>query len=132
MRIIATIVFLTFGTAMVMLSSTEALGQACDHGGNHVIQVRPDESDMPELSYRGGSAEEVRVCVGDSVQWVLTGSDRAFFIEFFGSAPFEGAAKRGSSNGVVSVIIGDVPRQSYDYGVEFAGGPPMDPRIIVD
>ena len=87
---------------------------------------------MPELSYRGGSAEEVRVCVGDSVQWVLAGSDREFFVDFFGGAPFDGAAKRGSSGGVVSVVIGDVSRQGYDYGVEFAGGPAMDPRIVVD
>lgn len=132
MKIKATIVLVTFGIAVAMLSSTEALSQECDHGGNHVIQVRPDAEGMPELSYRGGSAEEVRVCVGDSVQWVLTGSDRAFFVDFFGGAPFEGAAKRGSSNGVVSVVIGDVPRQGYDYGVEFADGPAMDPRIVVD
>ena len=115
-----------------MLGSTEALSQTCDHGGNHTIQVQAGADGMPELSYRGGSAEEVRVCVGDSVQWVLTGSDRAFFVDFFAGAPFEGAAKRGSSSGVVSVTIGDVPRKGYDYGVEFAGGAPMDPRIVVD
>lgn len=132
MRVLVATVLMTLGVAALMLSSTEARSQACDHGGNHTIQVRPDANGVPELSYRGGSAEEVHVCVGDTVQWVLTGSDRAFFVDFFGGAPFDGAAKRGSSDGVVSVVIGDVPRQGYDYGVEFANGPAMDPRIVVD
>ena len=62
-----TIVALTLG-------STDSLGQDdCDHGGNHTIQVRPGDDGAPELKYRGGSAEEVHVCEGDRVQWVLTG-----------------------------------------------------------
>jgi hypothetical protein len=122
-----TIVALTLG-------STDSLGQgACDHGGNHTIQVSEGEGEMPVLSYRGGSAEEVHVCVGDQVQWVLTGSNREFLVDFFSGAPFDGASTRGSSGNAVSVVIGAAAeRRGYDYGVQFAGGPDMDPRIVVD
>lgn len=121
--------------AAVMTSSIEAQGQgACDHGGSHTIQVRPGDGDVPELSYRGGSAEEVHVCVGDSVRWVLNGPDRGFFVEFFAGGLFDGATRRGSSGNVVEIVIaGSAERgQSYDYSVEFADGGEMDPRIIVD
>jgi len=49
-------------------------------------------------------------------------------------APFDGAARRGSSNGVVSVVIGGAAQrgQSYSYGVEFEGSEGLDPRIIVE
>ena len=80
-----TIVALTLG-------STDSLGQdECDHGGNHTIQVRAGDDGVRVLKYRGGSADEVHVCVGDRVQWVLTGSDREFLVDFLSGAPFEGA-----------------------------------------
>ena len=131
MKVLGSIACMALAATALMLSSAESLGQACDEGGSHTIQVRAGDDGMPVLSYRGGSAEEVHVCVGDTVQWVLTGSDRAFFVDFFAGAPFDGAAKRGSSNSVVSVVIGDVARQGYDYGVGFADGEPMDPRVVV-
>ncbi|MDH3954855.1 MAG: hypothetical protein OEV03_11570, partial [Gammaproteobacteria bacterium] len=86
---------------------------------------------MPSLKYRGGSAEDVHVCDGDQVQWVLTGSNRDYFVDFMGNAPFPGAARRGSSDGVVSVTI-EAEEGSYDYGVNFEDDEPMDPRLIVD
>ncbi len=118
--------------AALMLSSTDSQSQGtCDHGGNHTIQVSPGEGDMAALKYRGGSAESVHVCDGDQVQWVLTGSDREFFVDFMSNAPFPGAAKRGSSGGVISVQI-EAASGGYAYGVNFAGDEPMDPQIIVD
>lgn len=117
----------------LLLGATDAVGQdACDHGGNHVIRVTEGADGQPVLSYKDGSAEEVRVCVGDTVRWVLTGSDREFFVDFFAGAPFGGDANQKSSGGAVSVTIGDVEKKGYDYGVNFAGEPPMDPRIVVD
>ena len=132
MKILSGITAAVLVVAAMMLGSTTSFSQdACDHGGNHTIQVRPGADGRPELSYRGGSAENVYVCQGDNVQWVLTGSDRSFFVDFFSGAPFAGASKRGSSGGAVSVTVGD-DTGSYDYGVEFEGGEPMDPRIIVE
>lgn len=117
----------------LLFGSADSLGQGnCVSEGNHTIQVEEGANGEPVLTYRGGSAEEVHVCVGDTVQWVLRGSNRSFLIDFFAGAPFPGAAKRGSSDNVVSVTIGDVERRGYDYGVEFANGPAMDPRIVVD
>jgi hypothetical protein len=120
------------GLAAVLLFSTDSNSQdTCQGGGNHTIQVSPGGDGSASLKYRGGSAENVHVCSGDQVQWVLSGSDRDFFIDFFDGAPFPGAAKRGSSDGVVAVQI-DAESGAYNYGVNFAGDEPMDPAIIVD
>ena len=132
MKIFSTIAITTAIAGGLLLTGAESNGQgSCDRGGNHTIQVSEGTDGMPSLSYRGGSAEDVHVCNGDQVQWVLRGSDREYFIEFMGDAPFPGAARRGSSGGVVSVRI-DAASGAYDYGINFEDGEPFDPRIIVD
>jgi hypothetical protein len=132
MRIFSTVSILALVAATMLLASGDSNGQgSCDRGGNHTIQVSEGAEGMPALRYRGGSAEDVHVCNGDQVQWVLTGSNREYFVDFMGDAPFPGAAKRGSSGGVVSVTI-DASSGAYDYGVNFKGEQPLDPRIIVD
>jgi hypothetical protein len=132
MKILSTLAISTAMAAAWLLVSADSNGQdSCDHGGNHTIQVSEGPDGMPSLRYRGGSAENVNVCNGDKVQWVLTGPDRDYFVDFMGNAPFPGAAKRGSSSGVIAVTI-DAVAGAYDYGVNFEGDEPMDPRIIVD
>lgn len=132
MKILKTMAIVGAGAVILSLASTESNSQGtCDRGGNHTIQVSEGADGMPALKYRGGSAEDVHVCNGDQLQWVLTGSDREYFVDFMGEAPFPGAAKRGSSRGVVAVTI-DAESGAYDYGVNFAGEEPFDPRIIVD
>ncbi len=132
MKMLRTMAIVGAGVAILSLAITDSNSQDnCDRGGNHTIQVSEGADGMPALKYRGGSAEEVHVCNGDQVQWVLTGPDRDYFVDFMGDAPFPGAAKRGSSRGVVSVTI-DAESRAYDYGVNFAGEEPFDPRIIVD
>ena len=134
MKILNTIAIAGMTILALTLGSTDSLGQdTCDHGGNHTIQVRAGDDGAPVLKYRDGSADEVHVCVGDQVQWVLTGRNRDFLIDFFSDAPFEGATTRGSSSNAVSVVIGAAAeRRGYKYNVEFADGPDMDPEIIVD
>lgn len=132
MKMSSSIAIVAAVSAILLLGSAESVGQdSCDRGGNHTIQVSEGDDGMPSLRYRGGSAEDVRVCNGDQVQWVLTGSDREYFVEFMGEAPFPGATRRGSSGGVVAVTI-DAESGEYEYGVNFEGGEPFDPRIIVD
>lgn len=115
-----------------MINSSDAYGQdQCSSSGNHVIQVRPGAGDVPELRYRGGSAEEIHVCLGDTVRWVLNGPNRDFFVEFFSAGLF-GATTRGSNSNVVEIVVGGERGQSYDYNVEFNDGGGLDPRIIVD
>lgn len=135
MKTISGIAIAGLTIAGLMFASSESFSQdACDHGGNHTIQVQEGADGKPELTYRGGSAEEVRVCMGDKVQWVVTGSDRSYLVEFLSIAPFDGAKSRGSSQGVVYVNIGSPFErgQQYAYGVEFDGGVPLDPHIIVE
>ncbi len=132
MKTLGSIVTASAVFAFLLLGSAESVGQDnCDRGGNHTIQVSEGDDGMPSLRYRGGSAEDIHVCNGDQVQWVLTGSDREYFVEFMGEAPFPGASRRGSSGGVVAVTI-DAESGEYEYGVNFDGGEPFDPRIIVD
>ena len=121
--------------AMLMLGSTDSLSQdSCTRKSVHNIQVRPTEDDVPELSYRGGSAEEVHVCIGDTIKWVLNGPDRTYFVDFLASAPFEGETRRGSNGNMISVTVGGPaePGSSYKYDVEFEDGGILDPRIVVD
>ena len=121
--------------AVLMLGSTESLAQgACESSGNHTIQVRAGSDGNPVLSYNGGSAEEVNVCIGDTVRWVLTGSDREYLVNFFAGAPFAGAEEVDSNGGVVSVVIGGSAERGkgYDYDVKFVGGGNLDPRIVVN
>jgi hypothetical protein len=135
MKIMKGVTVLGLAVIAMTLGSTNVFSQdACDYGGNHTIQVRPGDDGVPVLTYKGGSAENVYVCMGDQVQWVLAGSDRDFLVEFFAGAPFEGAATRGSSSGVVAVTIGGGAERGkgYDYNVAFADGGELDPRIIVE
>lgn len=138
MKIISTAAIATLMFAMLMLGSTESLSQdTCTGGSHHNIQVRPDADGMPILTYKGGSADVVNVCIGDTIQWVLTGNDRTyfkFFVEFVAGAPFEGAKRRGSNGTNITVEVGGpaTPGSSYKYDVEFEGGLVLDPRIVVN
>jgi hypothetical protein len=136
MKIMRRISVVGLAFAALMLGSTDSLSQeACDTGGNHTIQVTSGADGKPAFSYRGGSAENVHVCIGDQVMWVLTGSDREFFVDFFSGAPFAGPGRRNSSAGTISVVIGgDAQRgQGYAYMSNWVGGGAgMDPQIIVD
>lgn len=121
--------------AVLMLGSTESIAQgACESSGNHTIQVQAGSDGNPVLSYKGGSAAEVNVCLGDTVRWVLTGSDREYLVNFFAGAPFAGAEEVDSRGGVVSVVIGGSAQRGkgYDYDVSFVGGGGLDPRIVVN
>ena len=114
----------------LMFASTDSMSQG-DCVGNHTIQVSVGEGDVAVLKYRGGSAENVHVCNGDQLQWVLTGPDRDFLVDFADRAPFPGATKRGSSDSVLSVVIeGEV--DTYTYDLTLNGGQPLDPHIIID
>ena len=135
MKIISTAAIAILMFATLMLGSTESLSQdTCTGNSNHTIQVRPSESDVPVLTYKGGSAEEVHVCIGDTIKWVLTGPDRTYFVDFVSGAPFAGDKRRGSQSNMIVVTVGGpaVPGSSYKYDVEFKDGGILDPRIVVD
>ena len=130
MKLLGGIAVATLAVASLMWSSTDSLAQECDRGGNHTIQVVPSEDGSAELRYKGGSGDSVRVCPGDTVSWVLTGSDRTFFVDFFSGAPFAGATRRGN-NSTLTIMI-DAESGAYNYDVGFDGDPGVDPVIIVE
>ena len=129
MKLLGGIAVATLAVASLMWSSTDSLAQECDRGGNHTIQVVPGEDGSAELRYKGGSGDSVRVCPGDTVSWVLTGSDRTFFVDFFSGAPFAGATRRGN-NSTLTIMI-DAESGAYNYDVGFDGDPGVYPVIIV-
>ena len=135
MKILSTAAIATLMFAMLMLGSTESLSQdSCTGSSKHTIQVRVGDDGIPALKYKGGSAEEVHVCIGDTIHWVLIGSDRKYFVDFGAGAPFEGAKRLGSNGTNIKVTVGGPasPGSSYKYDVEFEGGGILDPRIVVN
>jgi len=131
MKILSGMAVLALAIGAFLWNSPTALAQGCDHGGTHTIQVQPGGDGRATLTYRGGSGDSVRVCPGDSVSWVLTGSDRTFFLDFFSGAPFAGATRRGN-NSRLTITIDAESGSSYNYDVGFDGDPGGDPVIIVD
>lgn len=109
--------------------SPESMAQECR--GNHVIQVEPDSSGGFTLRSGGRSGDSITVCSGDSVTWQLIGSDRSFFVNFQGSAPFSGGAFRGNNVGSLTITIDAAPG-SYYYNIGYDGTGGMDPVIIVE
>ena len=133
MKILTTLAISTAMAGAWLIMSADATGQGtCDRGGMHTIQVSEGADGKPSLKYKGGSAENVYVCDGDTVKWVLIGSDRKYIVEFMDKAPFPGESKKKHSNGGDIKITIDAEPGDYDYGVNFEGEEPMDPRLIVD
>lgn len=130
MKILSGLAIAALALTTVMWGSVDSVAQDCDHGRKHNIQVRPKPDGTVELKYRGGPGDSVRVCPGDTVTWILTGSDRTFFVDFFSGAPFPGEKRRGN-NSKLMITIGS-ESGSYNYDVGFDGDPGMDPVIIVD
>ena len=130
MKILSGFAIVALAVAVLMWGSVDSVAQDCDRGGRHTIQVIPGPDGSAELRYKGGPGDSVHVCPGDTVSWVLTDSDRTFFLDFFSGAPFAGATRRGN-NSKLEITI-DAESGSYNYDVGFEGDPGMDPVIIVD
>jgi hypothetical protein len=130
MKFLGGIAVATLAVASLMWSSTDSLAQECDRGGNHTIQVLPGPDGSAELKYKDGPGDSVTVCKGDTVSWVLVGSDRTFFVDFFSGAPFIGASRRGNNSRLTIMI--DAESGAYNYDVGFEGDPGADPVIIVE
>jgi hypothetical protein len=130
MKILSGVSIVSLMVAAFVFAGPEALAQQCDRGGSHTITVRPDGDGGATLSYRGGPGDSVTVCPGDTVSWVLTGSDRTFFVDFFSGAPFAGANRRGNNSRLTITIDAEPGSYAYDIGLD--GEPGMDPVIIVD
>lgn len=130
MKALSAISVAALAVVALMWGSMDAVAQECDRGGIHTIQVSPGADGGATLTYKGGSGDEVRVCAGDTISWVLTGSDRTFFVDFFGSAPFAGEARRGNNTKLTITV--DAGSGSYNYDVGWDGEPGVDPVIIVD
>jgi hypothetical protein len=62
-------------------------------------------------------------------KWILK-----YFIDFFGEAPYNGAARLRSNNNVVSLVVGGSAERGdvFEYDVAFEDGGELDPRIVVD
>jgi plastocyanin len=80
--------------------------------------------------------DPLRVCVGDEVHWVFTGSEaKEFKVKFASEAdsPFDWPEKKGASvEGTVKTdAVKDGKATPYTYDVQLEGAT-LDPKIIVD
>lgn len=134
MKIVSGIAVAGLVTAALMIGSTESRGQECSHGPVHTIRVSEGADGNPVLKHNGVVNADVRVCMGNTVHWVLSGSNREFLVQFVSVSAFAGAKWRGSSNSAVQLVIGSPMErgQSYSYNVKFRNGGAADPHIIVD
>lgn len=129
MRILSGIAVTALVIGAFLWGSPESMAQECR--GNHVIQVEPDGAGGFNLRYGRDSGDSITVCSGDTVRWQLIGSDRSFFVDFQGDAPFSGGAFRGNNIGTLTVTIDAAPG-SYYYNIGYDGTGGMDPVIIVE
>jgi hypothetical protein len=116
-------------------STTVAQGTCGDSSQAHRLVIIVN-SEIPVEVRRGNkNADDLYVCAGDTVEWQLVGSAGKFFVDFVGGAPFDGSAKKNSSNnGKIQITIAHsaVPGAAYKYDIGIVGGGLLDPRIIID
>ena len=125
--------------ALFMPSANSLLAQddSCDPDGQEkkTVKLKIRVSDnRPDAVMRNDKVEDtVHVCMGDTVEWMLLGQARKFFIEFAEGTPFADGKEHSNSGKVLVDIDGDVERGiPYKYDVGLDDGGVFDPHIVVD
>ena len=99
------------------------------------LKIKLKNNKPTQVLHKGRNAEDFNVCLGDSIQWQVSGFGRKdFYINFEGGNPTPGGANRSSNNGKVLVTIGGGAQAGkiYKYSIGVVGGGEWDPRVIVD
>lgn len=106
----------------------------CDDGPTkHKLKVQVDNGKPKKvLKENGEDGDEIGVCLGDTVEWKLKGSDKNFAVDFGDEAPFSGEKRKDSHDKKIEVkITSGEPDDSFKYSV-WIGGEELDPRIVID
>jgi plastocyanin len=116
--------------ALTLSSNVSAQGDC--GSASYKLKVRQVNDRPVEVTYSQGDAENLRVCVGDTIEWQLVGQAKRFYVLFLDGQPFSGDEQKNSNNnGKIEVTISG-PSGDYKYNIGIEGGEEWDPRIIVD
>ena len=98
------------------------------------LKIKLKNNRPTEVTHKGQDAEEFHVCIGDSIEWQVSGFDRKeFYIAFEGAVPSRGGKERQSRNGKILVRIDDgEPGDAYKYLIGIVDGGEWDPVVIID
>ena len=100
------------------------------------LKIKLKQNKPVAVTHKGKDAEIFHVCMGDTIEWKISGWGRKdFYVEFERQVPTNGPAKKPANNGKILVTIagGDArPGGDYKYLIGVVGGGEWDPRVIVD
>ncbi|MGB5250513.1 MAG: hypothetical protein WBO47_12860 [Gammaproteobacteria bacterium] len=129
-------IIMTLVTGVMLAASSGAL--ACN-GQSELFKLKIKvQGDNPvEVTHKNKDAEDLTVCVGDRIEWKLSGQAKKFFVDFGERAPFEpdpdGKNKKKSKNDKITVTVkGPASTDPYKYDIGLDGGGVWDPRIVVE
>lgn len=127
---------IAIGFASLIANGVGAQDDPCDRDSKqHKLKIRMNGMD-PGLveNDNGDMAEDLHVCIGDTVEWKLQGDAKHdFFFEFADTVPFAGAETNSRNGKITATIGGDAERGGvYKYDIVVEGGGSRDPRVIVD
>ena len=103
----------------------------------YVLSIEVKSGRPVAVTFEGKDAEDLRVCIGDTVEWELADGDEEvdFYVDFGGYAPFPGESSLTAAGGPIAVAIGGRTAKKgsvYKYTIGVVGGGRWDPRIIIE
>jgi len=86
------------------------------------------------LTIRGMAADDLVVCPGDTVEWILTGTENSFTVDFGAQSPVGSETAFQSKEGRVGITIsGSAERgTAYFYTLDADPWRTAEGRIIID
>jgi hypothetical protein len=125
-------------TIALVLSSSPLLADGhCDRGPETFkLKIKLKQNKPTAVTHKGKDAEDFPVCLGDSIEWQVSGFGRKdFYLVFEGQVPTSGDKRKNSNNGKLLVKIdGGEARagNAYKYLLGVVDGGEWDPRIIIE
>ena len=127
--------------AMLTLAATAGLyagdsmaQRSCADGPmQHKVRIRVVQDRPVEVLLKGMNADDLHVCLGDTVEFKLQGSEKKFYLRFADGSPFSSGDNPQSSNGKIEMTVDTgSPGDAFKYDIGIEGGEVWDPRIVID
>jgi len=131
MRIVS---LLVLAATLALQAEVSLADRSCADGPLELkVKVRVVQDRPVEVLVDGENADPLHVCVGDTVEWKLQGSEKAFYLRFPDGSPFSADEHPRSNNGKIEATIdAGSPGDSFKYDIGIEDGEIWDPRIVID
>ena len=129
------LVVTTFSIATLGLVSTSALADGACNGKAKTVKIGIKGKDKKPVAVKhdGKDANNIGVCIGDTVVWTVSDEDRTIIVTFTGDAPFAGEKRLVGKHSKVKATINNADSgASYAYTVEFKNGHKLPVSLKVD